>query len=157
MEKTEVRYGPRLGKEGRLRLGCSAVVFDASREKVLLTRRADNDLWCLPGGAVDAGESVAEACLRELWEETGLQGRVLRLIGVYSNPDQLVLYPDGNKAFIVALSFEVEATGGMLGLSSETTEVGYFTLAEVQGLDLIGQHRERVEDAVAGQVKAFVR
>lgn len=157
MAKTQVRYGPRLGKVGSLRLGCSAVVFDAAREKVLLTRRADNGLWCLPGGAVDAGESVADACLRELWEETGLRGRVLRLIGVYSNPDQLVIYPDGNKAFIVALSFEVGAIGGTLGLSAETTDAAFFTRPEVQAMDLIGQHRERVEDAMAGRTEAFIR
>ena len=156
MARTEVHYGPRLGRQGRLRLGCSAVVFDESRRRVLLTRRTDNDLWCLPGGAVDAGESVAEACLRELQEETGLEGRVLRLVGVYSNPDQLVVYPDGNKAFIVAISFEVEATGGKLGLSDETTEAGYFTLEEMHGMTLVGQHRERVEDAMAGRAEAFI-
>ncbi|MGE5248889.1 MAG: NUDIX domain-containing protein [Bacteroidota bacterium] len=157
MARTEVRYGPRLGREGRIRLGCSGVIFDAEREKVLLTRRTDNGMWCLPGGAMDPGESAEEACIRELWEETGLKTRVARLIGVYSNPDQLVIYPDGNKAHIVALSFEAEVTGGELGLSSETTEVGYFTLEQIQGMELIGQHRQRVEDAFANQKEAFIK
>lgn len=63
---------------------------------------------------MEPGESVAEACEREVWEETGLRVRVKRLVGVYSNPDQLVIYPDGQQAFYVVLSFEAEVTAGSL-------------------------------------------
>jgi len=55
---TQVLYGERLGKNGELRIGCSATVFDERRQKVLLTRRRDNGLWCLPGGYMESGESV---------------------------------------------------------------------------------------------------
>jgi ADP-ribose pyrophosphatase YjhB (NUDIX family) len=147
---TQVLYGPRLGKEGELRAGCSAVIFDANREKVLLTRRTDNGLWCLPGGAMESGESAAEACEREVWEETGLKVRVKRLIGVYSNPDQLIVYADGNKVFMVGMSFEAEILSGQLGLSNETTQAGYFSLAEMESMPMHGQHKARVEDALIG-------
>lgn len=157
MKKTEVRRGPRLAKEGKLRLGCSAVIFDKERRKVLLTRRTDNGLWCLPGGAMDPGESAAEACIREVWEETGLQVEVKRLIGVYSDPDQLVVYPDGHKAHIVALSFEAQVVGGELGLSPETTEAGYFELHEIDSMEIIGQHGQRIEDALLHRAEAFIR
>ncbi|CAG0950046.1 ADP-ribose pyrophosphatase [Anaerolineae bacterium] len=145
---TQVLYGPGLGKQGNLRLGCSAIIFDKKREKVLLTQRADNGRWCLPGGGMDAGESVTQACEREVWEETGLRVRVTRLIGVYSNPDQLVIYPDGNKAFFVVLSFEAEIVSGELGLSNETIAFGYFSLAEMESMPMHGQHKQRVEDAL---------
>lgn len=145
---TEVLYGPRLGREGKLHLGCSAVLFDEKRERVLLTQRTDNGRWCVPGGAMEAGESAAEACEREVWEETGLKVRVTRLIGVYSNPDQLVIYPDGNKAFFVVLSFEVEKISGELGLSNETTAFGYYTLEEMESMPMHGEHKARVEDAL---------
>ena len=128
---TQVLYGPRLGKEGRLRFGCSAIIFDEARAKVLLTRRTDNGLWCAPGGVMESGESAAEACEREVFEETGLRVRVTRLAGVYSNPDQLVIYPDGTKVQIVALSFEAEVISGELGLSNETTGASYFTFDEI--------------------------
>ena len=75
--------GTRIGRQGRLSPGCSALVFAADRERVLLTRRADNSRWCLPGGGMEPGESAAEACERELREETGLRGRVTWLIGIY--------------------------------------------------------------------------
>jgi ADP-ribose pyrophosphatase YjhB (NUDIX family) len=146
--QTQVLYGPRLGRQGQLRIGCSAIIFDGQREKVLLTRRADNGHWCLPGGHMESGESAAEACEREVWEETGLKVRATRLTGVYSNPDQLVIYPDGNKVFMVVLSFEAEIVAGELGLSAETTAHGYFSLQEMESMLMHGQHKARVEDAL---------
>ncbi|MBE0671237.1 MAG: NUDIX domain-containing protein [Anaerolineales bacterium] len=147
---TQVLYGERLGKQGKVRVGCSAVIFDEQREKVLLTQRADNGRWCIPGGQLEAGESAAEACEREVWEETGLKVRAKRLIGVYSNPDQLVIYPDGNKAFFVVINFEVEILEGELGLSNETTAFGYFSLKEMESMPMHGEHKTRVEDALHG-------
>lgn len=153
---TQTLYGDRLGKQGKLRLGCSAIIFDENK-LVLLTRRTDNGQWCLPGGGIDSGESAAEACIREVWEETGLHVRVKRLVGVYSNPNQLVVYPDGNKAFVVALSFEAEIVGGELGLSAETTDAGFFTLKEMETMSMLGNHRSRVEDALLDQAEAFIK
>lgn len=147
---TQVVYGPRLGKEGQLRVGCSAVIFDETREKVLLTQRADNGRWCLPGGHMESGESAAEACEREVWEETGLKVRAIRLLGVYSNPDQLVIYEDGNKAFFVVLNFEVQVLEGEVGLSDETTDFGWFTLSEMESMRIHANHQMRVEDALRG-------
>jgi len=154
---TQVLYGDRLGREGELRTGCSAVIFDETRTKALLTRRTDNGLWCIPGGGMEAGESVAEACIREVWEETGLYVSVKRLVGVYSNPNQLVVYPEGNKAHIVVMSFEVEVVGGELGLSNETTEAGYFSMSEMETMPMHGKHKERVQDALVNQKEAFIR
>jgi len=150
-------FGERIGKLGAIRLGCSAVIFDTTQNKILLTCRADNGLWCLPGGAIDPGESVVEACAREVWEETGLRVRVGKLIGVYSNPHQLVEYVDGNRFQLVALIFEAEPISGELGISDETTAVGYFSLAEIEDMDLMEHHRVRIKDALVGQQAAFVR
>ena len=153
---TEVFYGPGLGKQGKIRLGTSAIIFN-EEGKFLLTQRQDNGQWCLPGGAVESGESLAEACEREVFEETGLQVRVKRLVGVYSHPDQLVVYKDGHKAFIVAIHFEAEIIGGELGLSSETTDFGYFTLAEIEQLSMLGRHKERIIDALQNQAAAVIK
>jgi ADP-ribose pyrophosphatase YjhB (NUDIX family) len=99
---------------------------------------------------MESGESAAEACEREVWEETGLRVRVTRLVGVYSNPDQLVIYNDGNKAFMVVMSFEAEILSGELGISNETTDFGYFSIAEMETMPMHGQHKTRVEDALIG-------
>mgnify|MGYP000454059941 CR=1 FL=1 len=154
INKTKVHFGERIGRFGSLRIGCSAVIFDKQR-RVLLTRRADNGQWCLPGGAMEAGESTAETCMREVLEETGLQVRLKRLIGIYSNRDALIEYPDGNKVQIVVLNFEAEVTGGEPGLSEETTDIGYFTPDEIEGMDLLGHHKRRIQDALLEQDAAF--
>ncbi len=153
----QVIRGERIGRQGKLMVGCVAVVFDEARERVLLTRRTDNGRWCLPGGQMEPGESAEECCLRELWEETGLRGRVLRLIGLYSDPDMLLAYPDGNRFHLVSLSFEVERLEGDLALSNETTAFGYFTPDEMAALDIMEHHRSRLADAFANQPAAFVR
>ncbi len=149
--------GDRVGKAGVLRVGCSAVIFDARREKILLTRREDNGQWCLPSGGMDAGESASEACIREVEEETGLHVAVKRLIGIYTTPHQLLEYPDGNKAQLVALCFEAEVTGGELRLSDETTAFGYFSREEIQQLDMLINHLPRIEDAFRNQPESFIR
>lgn len=153
----QIIHDERAGLGATLRIGCSAVIFDAAREKVLLVRRHDNEMWGLPGGQMQAGESVAEACSREVLEETGLQVRVARLISVFSNPHRCIVYGDGRSAQAVVLTFEAEPAGGALQLSNETAAFGYFSLEEIQRLPLLDNHLERINDAFAGQPMAFVR
>jgi ADP-ribose pyrophosphatase YjhB (NUDIX family) len=141
--------GERIGKSAAVFVGCSATLFDIDRRKVLLTKRADNGRWCLPGGHFEPGEDVAEACVREMREETGLEVRVVRLIGVYSSPNTVLDYGEGGRFQVVALNFEVETIGGALGLSDETTDAGYFTAEEIASLDLLEHHRPRIADAFA--------
>jgi ADP-ribose pyrophosphatase YjhB (NUDIX family) len=99
---------------------------------------------------MESGESAAEACEREVWEETGLKVRATRLLGVYSDPNQLVIYKDGKKAFFVILNFEVEILEGEVGLSDETTDYGWFTLEEMKSMPMHANHKDRVEDALRG-------
>lgn len=155
--QTVVLHGKRITLQGQLRLGCSAVLLDPTGAQVLLTRRTDNGLWCLPGGQVDAGESIAEAIEREFYEETGLRVQVKQLTGVYSDPDQLVVYPDGNKIHTVVLNFIVEKVSGETGLSRETTDIRYFSVAEAVKMDLFHNHAEHLRDALSGREAAFIK
>ncbi|MCH7713837.1 MAG: NUDIX domain-containing protein [Chloroflexi bacterium] len=153
-------YGDRVGKTAVLAPGASAIIFDEAREKVLLTRRTDNGRWCLPGGGMDPGESAAETCVRETLEETGLEVRVTRLVGIYTSSDMIIEYADGNRVQPVAFSFEAEITGGELGLSDETTEFGYFAIegpGGLDGLDLMEHHLQRILDAAENREATFIR
>ena len=154
---TQILYGYQISKSGELRIGSCAVIFDEKREKILLTQRRDNGLWCLPGGKMEAGESVEECCQREVFEETGLEIRTQRLIGVYSNREQLFIYPDGNKVQIVVLSFEAEVTGGKLGLSDETTAAAYYSPSDMELMAMHGRHLEHVHDALAKLYSPIIR
>jgi 8-oxo-dGTP pyrophosphatase MutT (NUDIX family) len=153
----KVIYGDRIGRTAELRTGCSAFILDPMGERVLLTRRTDNGRWCLPGGAMEAGESLAETCVREVWEETGLEVRILKLVGVYSSPNRIVTYPDGNQWQIISHNFEAEVIGGELTLSNETTEFGYFTPVEIAAMDVMEHHREIIADGLSRQATAYIR
>lgn len=150
-------YGERIGKLAKLAPSGSAVIFDFAREKVLLTRRSDNGRWCLPGGAIDPGESMSECCAREVLEETGLEISVGRLIGVYSSPNHIIEYADGNRRQGLSLVFEAKPVGGELCVTDETTEVGYYSLEQMNSIDMMEPIYQWVEDAFAGQESAFVR
>ena len=65
-------------------LGVNVVILQD--EKILVTKREDIEVWCLPGGGVDPGESIAQAAVREVREETGLEVELERLVGIYSRP-----------------------------------------------------------------------
>ena len=153
----KIVYGDRIGKKAKLALVCSAIIFDDSREKVLLTRRADNGKWCLPGGHMEAGESTTEACAREVLEETGLTVKVGRLIGVYGSPHRITEYADGNKVQSVVMCFEAETISGELTTSDETTEFGYYDVNEMQGLDLLDSSQERIDDALARETRTIIK
>ena len=150
-------YGDRICKNAPLLVGSSAQILDPSGKKVLLTKRGDNGRWCLPGGQLDSGESVTETCAREVLEETGLDVQVGQLIGIYSNPSMLLSYDDQHQYQLISFHFAVTIIGGELGLSNETTEVGYFSLDEISKLDLMEHHQQRITDAFVGQKETFVR
>lgn len=151
-----ILVGERVGKQGRMAVGCSASVFDTAKQKMLLTRRADNGQWCVPGGYMEAGESMTEACAREVLEETGLSVQVKRLVGVYTTPNWLFEYDDGNKWQIVVLHFEAECVNGELTTSSETTGFGFFSLDEARNLEMIELDRRRVIDGFARRPDAII-
>ncbi len=150
-------YGDGIGKHARLRPSVIALIFEGGMARVFLTRRSDNGRWCLPGGAIDSGEGVADACKREVLEETGFTVRVNKLIGIYSNPDRIIEYADGNQYQALTISFECEVVGGELRLSNETTDYGYFGVDTLDQIDLMEGSKELIEDALVGVEAAFIR
>ena len=139
-----------------IRPGVSAIL--RTPDGVLLQRRSDNGLWGLPGGSVEPGESVTEAVIREVREETGLEVVPTRLVGVYSAPaiGQVVTYPDGNVIHYVSSSFECRIVGGALACGEESLDLRWFDPRRLPA-ELMPMHRVRVEDALAGRMEPFVR
>lgn len=149
--------GYRVGRLGQLAIGCSATVLDETKQKMLLIRRTDNGRWAVPGGYMEAGESVAEACIREVWEETGLTVEVNRLLAVYSDPHRLLAYPDGNRLQLVVLHFLATIQGGTTTPGDESTAVGFFTAGEMLHLDIADFDQQRIKDGFAAQPRPLIR
>ena len=74
------------------------VVVTNPAGEVLLIRRSDNDNWALPGGAIDLGESLVQAAVRETREETGIDCEVTGLVGIYTDPRHVILYTSNGEA-----------------------------------------------------------
>jgi len=106
---------------------------------------------------VEAGETVSEAIEREYLEETGIKVKTRSLTGVYSDPDQLIVYPDGSKVHAIVLNFLVDHVSGEPILTAETTDVRYFPIEEAIGMSLFHNHAEHLRDALSGQKSAFIK
>jgi ADP-ribose pyrophosphatase YjhB (NUDIX family) len=120
-------------------IGVDITIFNQQQETILLTRRNDYPIWCLPGGGIDTGETIAQAALRETEEETGLIVKLTRLVGVYSRPH----WWEGGGHTIV---FAAEAIGGELGhTDGEVTAIQYCSIADLP-TDLLWWHRQCIED-----------
>ncbi len=133
------------------KLAVNGIVLNGKGE-VLLAKRTDNGLWCIPGGHVDLGESLAQACTRELMEETGLQTEVVKLVGVYSDPENSLHIAQGPEWHTVRVSFLCKVTGGTIKPSEETSEIKYFDPKRLPAL--ITDHARRIEDALANRPEA---
>jgi len=152
MGRREYVNDPQAPKPTSLVPAVSAVVAD-SEGRLLLQRRTDNQLWSVPGGAVELGESVLGALRREVLEETGLEVEVDRLIGVYSSPDYLVAYDDGEVRQQFSLAFACHVTGGSIETSSETMDVQWFPPDDLATLDLSAGAARRIDDYRRGDSK----
>lgn len=93
-----------IGHAECLSVGLSALIED-EKGRVLLEKRTDNGLYCLPGGSIDIGESVKEGVARELYEETGLEVTDFSLILIRSGPKTQIHYPNGDVTDYVDLVF----------------------------------------------------
>lgn len=139
-----------------VRASVSAVIFD-TRGRLLLQQRSDGGQWGLPGGSVEIGESLRDAIVREVREETGLTVAPRRLVGLYSSPAfQVVRYPDGNAWHYISVCFECRVRSGRLTTCDETLALAWVAPRRLPRT-LLPNHRIRIRDARARRVAPFVR
>ena len=122
----------------------SAIVAD-DEGRLLLGKRTDSDLWTIPGGTLEPGETIAETAVREVKEETGIDVEVVSLVGIYSNPRHVVEYSDGEVRQQFSVCFACRRIGGDLATSDETSEVGYFSPGEIEGMEIHPSIRLRIQ------------
>lgn len=120
--------------------------------RVLIIRRTDNGNWALPGGGIDIGESLRDAAIHEVTEETKITCRICGLVGIYTNPNHRIEYTSNGEVrqeFSIVLT--AEAVTGSPTPSEETSQVVW---AEREALTHYAMHpsmRERIGHYLDGR------
>ena len=120
------------------------VVVPSEDGRVLLIRRASDPYegqWALPGGFVEVGETLEAAAAREAEEETGLKVEIVRLVGVYSDPDR---DPRGHN---VSCAYLARSTEGEPSAASDAAEASFL---EPSTIELAFDHEKIILDALSG-------
>ena len=120
------------------------VVVPSEEGHILLIRRASDPYegqWALPGGFVEVGETLEDAAAREAEEETGLKVEIVRLVGVYSDPDR---DPRGHN---VSCAYLARVREGELAAASDATEASF---QDPSTVELAFDHEQIVADALSG-------
>src|SRR5580692_2171923 len=117
---------------------------------ILLIRRTDNGNWALPGGGIDLGESVAQAAVRETFEESGIECVITGIVGIYSDPKHVIFYTSNGEArqeFSIVLTARL--LGGQPTPTSESSEVRWVPESELPGYTMDQSMRIRIDDFLA--------
>jgi ADP-ribose pyrophosphatase YjhB (NUDIX family) len=133
------------------------VVVTNDADEVLLIRRSDNDNWAVPGGAVDLGESVAQAAVRETQEESGIDCQITGVVGIYSDPKHVILYTSNGEVrqeFSILLT--ATATGGQPTPSSESSDVRWVKVGELAEYGMDRSMRMRVDHYLDRRASPYI-
>ena len=133
------------------------VAVSDEESRLLMIRRSDNDNWALPGGAMDCGESIVQAAVRETKEETGIDCEVTGLVGIYTNPGHVILYTSNGE---VRQEFSIVLTARPLGgeptPSDESKEVHWVSPSDALRLTMDRSMRIRINDYLRGDPRPVV-
>ncbi|WP_330180399.1 NUDIX domain-containing protein [Nocardia sp. NBC_01503] len=124
---------PNAPKANSLVPGGSALIVD-SEARVLMQRRGDSGNWSLPGGIMEIGETLEQCVIRETKEETGLDIEITGLLGIYTDPEHVIEYADGEIRQEFAITYYGKVIGGNVEVSSESTSVRFLGLDELEAL-----------------------
>ena len=127
------------------------IVLVDEAEQVLMIRRSDNGNWAFPGGAIDLGESVPQAGIRETAEETGVTCEITGILGTYTDPRHVILYTsDGEARQEFSIVLTRRPVSGEPTTSDESEEVRWVPRDELPTLLMDRSMRIRVEHYLSG-------
>ncbi|QKW05574.1 NUDIX domain-containing protein [Streptomyces sp. NA04227] len=155
MARTEYYDDPTAPEPNSLVVAASAVVTDDAG-RILLQRRRDNDLWALPGGGMDMGDSLPGTAVREVREETGLDVEVTGLVGTYTDPRHIIAYSDGEVRRQFNVCFTARIVGGTLAISDESTELRFVHQGELDKLPMHHTQRLRLRHYLENRAAPYL-
>lgn len=129
----------------------TAAVSDAAG-RILLIHKIDNGFRALPGGAMDFGESIRDAAVREVAEETGVRIEVTGLVGIYTDPGHVMAYDDGEVRQEFSVCFHARPISGEPREDgTETKAARWVDPTELPGLSIHPSMRRRIDAALAAR------
>jgi len=134
----------------------TSVYVDDDEGRILLIRRTDNDLWAMPGGGMEVGETVSECAVRETKEETGIDVDITSLVGIFTNPAHVVAYRNGEVRQQFSICLRARVAGGEIRTSDESSEVRWVHRNELAELDIHPDTRRRIDRAMDDDQLAYV-
>lgn len=123
--------------------------------RLLMIRRTDNDLYAIPGGAQEIGETISGAVVREVTEETGIRVEVSGLIGIYSDPGHVIAFTDGEVRQEFSICFRASPVGGDLRTSDESKEVLWVERNRLAELNIHPANRLRIQHGFDNRPEPF--
>jgi 8-oxo-dGTP pyrophosphatase MutT (NUDIX family) len=154
MTRVDYYNDPNAPKANSIAVAVSAFIQD-DEGRILMIRRTDNDLYSIPGGQLELGETLAEAAVREVREETGIECEVTGVIGLYSDPKHVIAYDDGEVRQEFSICFRASKSGGTLATSDESKDVHWAYIDGLQSLNIHPSIRKRINDALTGYASPF--
>ncbi|WP_319054237.1 NUDIX hydrolase [Streptomyces europaeiscabiei] len=144
MSRIDYFRDPNAPKANSVVPSVTAVVRDDDG-RLLIIHKTDNDLWAIPGGGHDIGESIGDTVVREVLEETGITVQIDSIVGLYTNPEHVLAYDDGEVRQQFSICFRAHPTGGSLRTSSESKEVRWVDPADLDDLNIHPSMRLRIQ------------
>ncbi|MBJ8348276.1 NUDIX hydrolase [Antrihabitans sp. YC2-6] len=136
-------------------VAATAFVLD-DQDRVLLIQRTDNGLWAIPGGGQDVGEHIAETAVRETREETGIDTEVIGIVGLYTNPNHVMAYTNGEVRQQFSICLRAKPIGGELRPSDESKIVRWVGRDELDGLEIHPSVRLRIDHGYAKSAEPYI-
>ena len=155
MARIEHFNDPQAPKANSIVVAVTVFVLD-DQDRVLLIRRTDNGLWALPGGGQDFGEYIAETAARETREEAGIDVEVIDIVGLYTNPNHVVEYSDGEVRQQFSICFRARYIGGEPTTSDESAEVRWIAHGELNSLSIHPSMRLRIDHGYQNRPKPYI-
>ncbi|MEW2380259.1 NUDIX domain-containing protein [Micromonospora sp. NPDC047812] len=155
MARIEHFNNPNAPKPNSIVVAVTVFVQD-EQGRVLLIQRTDNGLWALPGGAQDFGEYIAETAVRETREETGVEVEVTGVVGIYTNPNHVVEYSDGEVRQQFSICFRAQYVSGTPTTSDESSDVRWVAQQELGKLEIHPSMRLRIDHGFESRNQPYI-
>lgn len=140
-----------VGHRPLILVGAVAVIIDRQGRILLQKRRTPKGMWGIPGGLMELGESAEETAKREVFEESGLNIRRLKLINVYSGPQNFAMAENGDQYYAVTVAYSTELYEGKL--NTDSAESIKFEFRDPDDLPdkVLKSHRFILNDFIKGR------